>query len=163
MPKDSVRNAGTVRGGQEIRMRKMNGWLLIGFIGIAVFGSHFGIQYGRALWSSSAKWWTPKSMALPLDSTRQDFNLFINGIMLQDYIERGSLYTRDTQGELLRVTPDDIEVRLNNWNKVRFSWLHFAVFFAFVLGISLMCFIVGVIQLFMRTEKTRNKPRTDGV
>ncbi|MBN2103571.1 hypothetical protein JW835_05965 [bacterium] len=127
-------------------MKKMNGWLLIGITGVAVFGSHFGIQYFRAVRGRNDIWWTPKSMALPLDKTRQNFEIFLNDETLQDHLARGSLQVTNPEGETRRIVSDDVTARLNNWYKTKASLLHSAIFPAFFLGISVMSLIVGVIR-----------------
>jgi hypothetical protein len=106
---------------KENIMRRTNGFLIVGVIGVSVLGAHFGMQYGRAVWGNSDMWWTPKSMALPLSQTRSDFEIFVSGDLLQDHLDRRSLYATDSQGERYDLTPDDIEVRLNNWQKVKSS------------------------------------------
>ena len=112
-------------------MTKFNAWLLIGIIGISLFGSQFGIRYGRAVWGDPYIWWTPKTMALALNDTRQDFEIFLNDELLQNHLERGSLSAADLKGQSSRVVSDDITVRLNNWHKSKapcfippFSWLY---------------------------------------
>ena len=138
-------------------MRKINGFLMIGIIGVAVFGAHFGIQYGRVVWGSNDIWWTPKSMALPLSETRHKFELFVSGDLLQDHLDRGSLSATDSQGERYDLVPEDIEVRLNNWQKIKSSMLHIAVWAAFMLGISVMSLIVGVKQFLSGNKTTANE------
>ena len=142
-------------------MRKINGWLLIGIIGIAVFGSHLAIQYGQAVWGNSDMWWTPRSMALPLSETRQNFELFVRGELLQRHLDRGSLSAIDSQAGRYSFVPEDVEVRLYNWQKVKSSMLHIAVLAAFMLGISVMSLIVGIIQFVAKNKATANKANAD--
>lgn len=141
-------------------MRKTNGFLIVGIIGVSVLGSHFGIEYGRAVWGNNNMWWTPKSMALPLFKTRKNFELFISGELLQDHLDRRSLSATDAKGERYDLVPDDIYVRLNNWQKVKSSMLHTAVWIAFMLGISVMSLIVGVKQFISEDKTTANKTDT---
>jgi hypothetical protein len=133
-------------------MHKINGFLITGIIGVAVIGSHFGVQYGRAVWGSNDRWWTPKSMALTLSETRHNFELFVRGELLQNHLKKGTLSAIDSQGESYRLVPEDIQVRLNNWHKVKSSMLHSAVLAAFLLGISVMSLAVGVIQLVVEKK-----------
>jgi len=138
-------------------MRKINAFLIAGIIGVSVFGAHFGIQYGRAVWGNNDMWWTPKSMTLPLSKTHHNFELFVSGDLLQDHLDRNSLSATDAQGEHYDLVPEDIEVRLNNWQKVKSTMLHTAVWAAFMLGISVMSLIVGVIQFVSGNKTTANK------
>lgn len=134
-------------------MLKINGFLIAGIIGVAVIGSHFGVQYGRAVWGSNDMWWTPKAMALTLSETRHNFELFVRGDLLQNHLKKGTLSAIDSQGESYRLVPEDIQVRLNNWYKVKSSMLHSAVLAAFLLGISVMSLVVGVKQLVVEKRK----------
>ncbi len=142
-------------------MRKINGLFIAGIIGVFVIGSHVGVQYGRAVWGNSDMWWTPKSMALPLSETRKNFELFVRGDLLQNHLKKGTLSAIDSQGESYRLAPEDIQVRLNNWYKVKSSMLHSAVLAAFLLGISVMSLAFGVKQLVAERKKAANKPDTD--
>ena len=139
-------------------MRKINGFLIAGIIGVSVFGAHFGIQYGRAIWGNNDIWWTPKSMALPLSKTRHNFEIYLHGDLLQNHLDSGSLSATDARGERYALASEDIKVRLNNWQKVKSSMLHTAVWAAFMLGISLMSLIIGVQQFISANKTTANKP-----
>ncbi|MBN2467304.1 MAG: hypothetical protein JXD19_04060 [Deltaproteobacteria bacterium] len=132
--------------------KKINALLLIGIIGSVVCGSHFAVTYGRALWGPSDIWWTPISMALPLDETTQEFNILVSNELLQDHLKRRSLTATDLEGKSYQVVSDDIEVRLNNWHKVKASFLHSAVFAAFMLGVSITCLILGAVQVLTRRD-----------
>lgn len=131
---------------------RMNALLLIGIIGMAVIGSHFGVTYGRAVWGNKDIWWTPMSLALPLEDTSQDFRLFIGGEPLLEHVERGTLTARDANGQPYQVSSEDIRVRLNNWLDVKADFLHSAVFSGILLGISLTCLILGLAE-FIRSPK----------
>lgn len=139
-------------------MRRFNAWLLAGIIGVSLFGSQFGVYYGRAVWGSTDIYWTPKTMALPVNDTRQEFELFLNDELLQDHLERGSLSATDLNGQSSRVVPDDIVVRLNNWQKTKVSLLHGAVFMALLLGVSLMSVLLGVTQMIAGNNDTASQP-----
>ena len=141
-------------------MRKLNGYLITGIIGMAVIGSHFGVQYGRAVWGNNDMWWTPKPMALTLSETRHNFELFVRGDLLQNHLRKGTLSAIDSQGESYRIVPEDIQVRLNNWYKVKSSMLHSAVLAAVLLGISVMSLVVGLKQLVAENKKTVSKSDT---
>lgn len=134
--------------------RTMNALLFIGVIGTAVSGFQFALTYGKAMWGNRDIWWNPHAMALSLDETRQDFQLLLSGDILQDHIARGSLSAVDSTGQPYRVVSDDIKVRLNNWHKVRASFLHSAVLLAFLLGVSLTCLVMGVVQSLTRRRET---------
>jgi hypothetical protein len=132
--------------------KKINALLIIGIIGTSVFGAHFGVQYGRAVWGNRDIWWTPMSMALPLEDTSRNFRLFIGGEPLLEHVERGTLTAVDANGQTYSVSSDDIRVRLNNWPEVKADFLHSAIFSGILLGISLSCLILGLAEL-IRSRK----------
>lgn len=134
---------------------KINALLLIGIIGTSVFCAHFGINYGRAVWGNSEIWWTPRSLALPLEETSHEFRLFIRGANLQDILEHGSLRALDSEGNSYQVTYEDITIRLNNWPEVKATFLHSAVFSGIMLGISITCLILGL-SSFIRSRRGEN-------
>lgn len=134
---------------------KLNAWLILGIIGITLFGSQFGSYYYRAVFSDTEIWWTPKTMALPFMGTKNEFEFFVNDELLQDHLKRESLSVTDLNGNYITVLPDDIVVRINNWQKTKTSFLHTAVYMALFLGVSLMSLIIGVMQIL--TGKTANK------
>jgi hypothetical protein len=133
--------------------KRVNSLLIIGITGTIVLGFHFGVQYGRATWGNHTIWWTPKAMAVSLDETRQYFELFLSNELLQDHLKRRSLSATERNGKTYQVVPEDIKVRLNNWYKVKASFLNAAVFSAFVLGVSVTCLILGLARMRMRGEQ----------
>lgn len=132
---------------------KFNAWLIIGIIGISVFGSQFMVFYGRAAWGDANIWWTPKEMALPLLETSNDFELILKGELLRNHLDHGSLLFQDRNGELKSLSTGDLEVRLNNWHQTRASLLHSAVFMALLLGVSLMSLIIGLARAITAKRK----------
>jgi hypothetical protein len=138
-------------------MRKnVNPLFLMGLIGTLVIGSHFAAQYGRALWGDRDIWWTPRTMAVSLEDTKQAFELYVSGTLLRDHLERGSLSAVAANGTPYRVAQGDIRVRLNNWYKVNASLLHSAVPSAFLLGVSVTCLTIGIVQWTQRREESLN-------
>ncbi|MCJ8499727.1 hypothetical protein [Desulfatitalea alkaliphila] len=126
---------------------KINAWLIFGIIGVSVFGSQFVIHYYRAVWGNAEMWWTPKTMALSIDDTRNYVELYLNDELLQDHIKRGSLSVTGRNGQSMLVGADDIKARLNNWHKMKASFLHTAVYMALLLGASLMSIATGIVQI----------------
>ncbi len=127
---------------------KINGWLIFGVIGVFVFGLQFVIHYYPAVYGNAAIWWTPKTMALSINDTRNHFELFLHDELLQDHLKRASLSATDPEGHAIPVVSDDIKVRLNNWHQTQASLLHTAVYMALLLGASLMSLLLGIVQAF---------------
>lgn len=138
--------------------KKFNAFLLIGIIGISVLGFQFAVHYGRAMWGNKDMWWTPMSLALPLHETTKYFKIFLSDELLQDHIKRGSLSATDQAEQSYQVVSKDIKIRLNNWNKIKASFLHSSVYSAFLLGVSATFLVLGIVQLLTkRKEKQGSK------
>jgi hypothetical protein len=124
----------------------------------------FFVSYWEAVKGNRDIWWTPMSMALNLSETRNDFLLFLNGISLQEHLEKGSLQIKNSNGKLRTAVQNDVRVRLNNWEKTVITNLHMAVFRAFIFGIVLSCFLFGIWQFFrdkkVLAEETENLQTT---
>jgi hypothetical protein len=133
--------------------KQINALIVIGIIGTAIFGANFAAKYTQANWGNKDIWWTPMSMALPLNETQQEFELYIKGELLQKHLEAGALSVADKTGKSLLVGSDDIKIRLNNWNKMKSSMLNSAAISAFSLGISLAVLILGVVQYVANKEE----------
>jgi len=126
--------------------KKAHPLLMTGFIGTLVFGLQFGVDYGRATWGNRDIWWTPKTMALPLSDTSTHFEMYLDGKPLQDHLLKKSLTILDAVGNSHQVAQEDISVRFNNWQGIRASYLHKAIFSALFLGTSLTCLLFGIIS-----------------
>jgi hypothetical protein len=135
-------------------------FLLIGMLGIFTCGSQFAAKYIQAIWGDQNIWWTPIQMALPLDETKNDFELFISGELLQKHIDQGTLSATDNSGKPYRVAAGDIKVRVNNWPQTKVSLLHWSVYLAFSLGICITFFGIGLAQwLALRREIKQREPQ----
>jgi hypothetical protein len=133
--------------------KQINALIVIGIIGTAIFGANFAAKYAQANWGNKDIWWTPMSMALPLNETQQEFELYIKDELLQKHLEAGALSVADKTGKSFFVGSDDIKIRLNNWNKMKSSMLNSAAISAFSLGISLAVLILGVVQFVANKEE----------
>jgi len=137
--------------------RKINEMLAIGITGTAIFGSFFAADYGDAIWGNKDIWWTPMSMALSPNDTRQDFELYVKGELLQKHLERGTLIVVNQEGQSSPVIAKDVRVRFNNWNKIKASKLNNASLFAFVFGASFSLLIIGVFRLIKERKQQVNE------
>jgi len=132
--------------------RRFNELLIIGLTGTIFFGSFFAGEYLGASESNKDNWWTPMDMALSLDQTRPEFELYLKKELLQKHIEKGTLLVANDGGNPSKLISGDIKIRLNNWNKVKAEKLKYAVFTAFFLGASLALLIIGLIRLVADKE-----------
>ncbi len=136
--------------------RKMNTLMLIGLIGTPIAGAQFGVDYGRAIWGDDQIWWTPVKMALPLEQARGSVQFLFDDQSLQDRLASDPLTSLNAEGLAYFVRPEQFKVRLNNWSQAKASLLHSAVYWAFGLGISLTCLVLGLIE-FVRQPLPRRR------
>jgi hypothetical protein len=132
--------------------RKFNELLIIGITGTAIFGSIFAVNYGETVWGNKDIWWTPISMALPLNETKQEIELYIKGELLQKHLERGTLIAVGKEGQSSPLVANDVNVRLNNWNKIKASKLNNVTVSSLFLGVSLTLLVMGFIQYFKKEK-----------
>lgn len=130
---------------------KLNALLTFGLTGTIIFGSFFAGEYLEATRGNNDMWWTPMNMALSLDQSRTEFELYIQKDMLQKQIEKGTLLVANEKGKPAKVTAGDVKVCLNNWHKVKAEKLNYCVITAFFLGASLALLVVGLIR-FMNSK-----------
>lgn len=135
--------------------RKFNGFFIAGLTGTIFIGSFLAGDYFDTSRCRHDSWWTPMSMALTLNQSRQEFELYIQGEMLQKCIEEGTLLMVDDRGTSKKVTAGDVKVRLNNRHKVKADKLPYALAAAFFLGISMSLLALGLMQFVAdKKEKT---------
>lgn len=132
--------------------KQINALIIIGIIGTAVFGSHVAVKYSEANWGNKDIWWTPASMALPLQETRQEFEMYLKGDLLDKHLERGSLAIVEKKGESSPLVASDIKIRMNNWNKIRAEKLNSAVITSFLLGICMASLVMGIVQYVAKKQ-----------
>ena len=133
---------------------RWNPFLLIGMIGIFTCGSQFAAKYSQAVWGNRDIWWTPISMALPLEETKNEFAIYLNGETLQRHIAQGTLSATTDAGQSSRLESGGIKVRINNWYKIKASLLHGSVYFALALGSCATFFGIGVAQWLAQRKET---------
>ena len=131
----------------------INSLLFIGFLGLFTVGTSLTTHLYQNLRSDPDFWWTPPSMALPLDEARDRFEVLVRGAGLQERLESGDLLLRQADGTLAPLTPADLAVRLNNWRMVQALRLQYAVGEAFVVGGCVVLVIWG----FLRRREERRK------
>ena len=129
-----------------------NIWFLVGFIGLFTVGSNFTVQMFRAFGGNQTIYWTNNSMKLPINSTGNEFELFINEIPLKEHLSNGSLLAVDTNGKHYRIVSKDITARINNWYKVKSTTLTYALITGVMLGSVLTMILVGIIQVYIKKE-----------
>lgn len=125
---------------------------MIGLTGTVFFGSFFAGEYLEVAKGNQAMWWTPMNMALSLEQSKTEFELYIQKEMLQNHIEKGTLLLAGEKRTPTKVTAGDVKIRLNNWHKVKAEKLNYCVITVFFLGASLALLVVGLIRFITEKE-----------
>ncbi len=130
--------------------------MLVGIIGIFTIGSNFAIQIYHAYWGNQDIWWTPRTMQLGLEETKDNFKLYISNKSLQQHLTDGNLFILDNDGGQYRIVSKDVTVRLNNWYKVKSSILENAIISGVAFGIIITVLVIGLIQVCRRKKRFAN-------
>lgn len=139
-----------LKGRYMMKKAGINPLLLIGFIGIFTIGSQFAIRTYQAFAGPKNIWWTHTASHLPFEDSKNSFQVFIKGVSLHECLERGSLTFVDKNEEKIVIDKSDVSVRLNNWYKVKSTYLTFATLSGVTFGIVLALFAVGLSQYMRR-------------
>jgi len=134
--------------------RQINALLWIGLIGMLLIGTSLFTDLYRAFWGDRTIWWTHQGMRLPIEETKDNFELYIGGEPLRKHLSNGTLFSVDKNGTRYPVVSKDITVRLNNWEKVKASTLTYTTMSGFAFGGAITLFVIGLIQ----TLHNRKKP-----
>jgi hypothetical protein len=140
----------------EKMKKQLNIYLSIGILGVFVFGSMFIGDIYEAFYGSASIWWTHQDMKLPLEKTKDQFEIWINGKLLQKRLEDRSLYVVDADGNQYPVVSKDVGVRINNWDSRQAEILKFALVRALITGICLGFLLAGIFEIF-RDRKARSR------
>lgn len=134
--------------------KRINALLLIGLIGTLTIGTSFVVDVYRAFWGENRIWWTPQALRLPIEETRNHFELYIAGESLRKHLSEGTLFSVDEKGEQYRIVSKDISVRLNNWDKVKASILTNTTMSGFGFGVAITLLVIGLIQVLAKKKKS---------
>jgi hypothetical protein len=134
--------------------KRINPLLWIGVIGMLTIGTSFFIDVYRAFWGEDRIWWTPQAMRLPIEETKNHFELYIGGESLRKHLSEGTLFSVAKNGEQYRIVPKDISVRLNNWDKAKASILTNTTMSGFAFGVSITLLVIGLIQVLAQKKKS---------
>ncbi len=130
-----------------------NQLLWIGLTATFIFGSSFLADILEAFSGDDTIWWTHQEMKLPLEQTKNHFELYINGKLLQQHLSDKTLITADSSGRNSLVTPKDIAARLNNRDAVKSSILSRAIVSGFASGVAVTVLITGLMQALRHTRR----------
>ncbi|MCI5222774.1 MAG: hypothetical protein D3924_08915 [Candidatus Electrothrix sp. AR4] len=133
--------------------KSINPLLLIGMIGVFTIGSSLTADLIQIFYGDEGIYWTHKDMPLPLEKTKNTFEVFIGKKRLQDHLDGKTFFAAD--GELVPypVLSKDITVRVNNWHKVKSKILTKTTFSGFAFGVNLTLMITGLVQALLQRKK----------
>jgi len=60
-------------------------------------------------------------MHLPFENSKDNFQLFISGKLIQEHLADGRIFILDDNGNHSRIVFSDVTIRMNNWNRVKSS------------------------------------------
>ena len=133
-------------------MKDKQKWLVIGVIMVSL-----GLaQLGRMVFERTDIWWTPMNHALSLDDARERVLTYVQGQEFEERLERGELFLR-TEAGTASVSPSDVVLRFNNWDKIRASRLPTVAVAAAMTAVGL-ALIVGWWVLGGRGRTESQKP-----
>jgi hypothetical protein len=126
----------------------------MGLTGSLIFGTTFFDNVYQAFRGDQTIWWTPQTMRLPIEETKNNFEIYIGGTSLQKHFSDKTLFSVDKNGKQYPVVSKDITVRLNNWDKTQSSLLTNTTMSGFAFGVSIALLVVGVIQAFHQEKNS---------
>jgi len=139
-----------------MKIFRYNALLWMGLTGSLIFGTTFFENIYQAFWANQTIWWTPQSMRLPIEETKNDFEIYIAGTPLNKHLSERTLTALDKNGKPYPVVSKDITIRRNNWDRTQSSILANTTFIGLVFGASLTMMLIGLYQFFQQRKQTGN-------
>jgi hypothetical protein len=137
-----------------MKIFRYNTLLWMGLTGSLIFGTTFFENIYQAFWANQTIWWTPQSMRLPIEETKNDFEIYIAGTPLNKHLSERTLTALDKNGKPYPVVSKDITIRRNNWDRTQSSILANTTFIGLVFGASLTMMLIGLYQFFQQRKQT---------
>ncbi len=134
-------------------IKRINTLLWIGIFGTLVVSTSLFTDMHQAFWGDHGIWWTHQSMKLPIEETKDHFELYIGGDPLWKHLSNGTLFSVYKNGKQYSVVAKDVTVRLNNREKVRASILERTTVSGFAFGVAITLLVIGLIQFFQQKKK----------
>jgi len=103
--------------------------------------------------------WTPRELAVGLDESADRVGVLVAGVALADHVKAGTLLV-GAEGQPPRpLTPEDVRVRFNNWDRVRAD-LHFQAIFTAAYTAAAVLLLVGGLLLVPRLPVRQKQGQT---
>jgi hypothetical protein len=117
-------------------------YLLLGLPALFLLTS--GARLYRFLHERSDIWWTPAAMLVPLTESHDRVAIYVRGSELDDLVAAGQLrLVRNSATSV--VSPADIGLRLNNWDRVRAERIPGLLISGVTVGAAAALLLVGLI------------------
>jgi hypothetical protein len=89
-------------------------------------------------------WWTPRGSQVPLAESHDRVAIYVAGTELDDLVAAGRLrLQRDSVASA--VTPSDVNMRFNNWDRVRAQRIPAILIFGITAGAAAALLLAGLI------------------
>jgi hypothetical protein len=130
------------------RTTPCNGLWITGIIILFVFGSNWVIL---ALQRNDI-WWTPATMKLSLEESSDRVLIFVQNEDMRNLVADGKLLIRN-DGEDVVLKPEDVGLRLNNWDHVRASQVWQFAMNASMTTLGIVLLILGLAPMIGSRKK----------
>ena len=95
--------------------RRLNPLTIIGLIMVFTGLGHLL----TVLLTPAEDWWTPRSLAVAPEESRDRVRVLVSGVPLTEHLEAGTLKVASAGESPRPVTADEVRFRFNNWDRVR--------------------------------------------
>jgi len=134
--------------------QRLNALTIIGMIMVFTGLGHLL----TAFLAGSEDRWTPRGLAVGLEGSRDRVRVLVSGTPLADHLAAGTLKVAD-RGETARpVTPDEVRLRFNNWDRVRADLYYRAIFSASYTTAGAAALLAGLLLMPRLTPKSAPDP-----
>ena len=100
-------------------------------------------------------WWTPYALRVPLAESQDRVEIYVGGRPIGALLEAGELRLTDQPGSSI-LSPQEIALRFNNWDRVRAQRIPVLLTYAAVCGAMAVLFLLVVTgRLVYRGETPR--------
>jgi len=97
----------------------------------------------RTLSQSSKIWWTPHALLVSLAQGGDRVEIYVRGKPLTALVQRGQILIEE-DGRSSTLTPGDMGLRFNNWDRVRIAKLPLLLGYAAMCGAAATLFLLVV-------------------
>jgi hypothetical protein len=123
--------------------RRLNPATIIGMIMVFTGAGHLL----TAFLTPAEDWWTPRSLALTPEESRDRVRVLVSGTPLAEHLEAGTLKVAAAGESPRPLTAEEVRFRFNNWDRVRADLYFQAIFSASYTTAGVLLLAVGLLLL----------------